>query len=715
MDAEESRSAVREGAELSSGRRRILGAVVSTLISLLVGVAAFAAAAWLLPGLSVGGFGDVVVAVLLMALVGAIIRPVLRRLALLLGWAGIFFIALFLEAVVVYVALDLSPGVEMQGFWTAFVTSWWMSFVLTVSHWAQGVNQDEEFVGRAVKFARRRHKNVTPTDQPGVVFVQLDGVSEPLMRWAVMSGNLPTICRWARDGSHALTGWRVRVPTTTPVSQAGILLGSNDGIPAFRWWEKDTGKLMVANHPPDAALIEDRLSTGQGLLADDGVSISNIFTGDAPLALLTMAGVGRHGMKGAGKASDFAAFFTTPYGFFRLFFLAIGEMFKERYQARREIKLDMRPRVPRPWSYVGLRAATNVLQRQLNTSLVVEQMMRGAKSIYVDYLDYDEVAHHAGVSRPESLATLAGLDRVVGQLEMAAKLAPRPYSIVLVSDHGQSQGEVFSQRFEPLEDLVRRLMRGDPTVRKVGDDESYGPLNTLLTSAARNKGVGSAITRTALGGKMRDGTVSLGPDAEQEDATADETPELVVVGSGNLGAVWFAQRPGRVTLEDLTNDHPDLIPGLVAHEGVSFLVVMSAARGVVAIGPSGVNYLDEGSVDGEDPLERFGPQAAIDFRRTAHFSNAPDLYLNSMWDEERSEVAAFEGLVGCHGGLGGWQDQGLLIYPADWTVDQPIVGADELHNQLVRWLERQGHRTNLPARTTRPSPDAYETPSSTVG
>ncbi|MFZ0324190.1 MAG: phage holin family protein [Actinomycetes bacterium] len=674
-------------------RRHVLGAVVSTMVSLVVGVATLLALAWLLPGLSVDGTAEAVGAVVLMALVGAVVRPVLRRLALHLGWAGIFLLAVFLEAVVVFIALSLAPGVTFSGLGTAFVVSLALSLTLTVSQWAQGVNQDKEFVHRAVAFARKRHRDVAESTLPGVVFVQLDGVSEPLMRWAIQSGNLSTICRWTREGTHTLAGWQVRVPTTTPVSQAGILMGSNDGIPAFRWWDREAGRLLVANRPPDATFIEDRLSTGRGLLADDGASISNIFTGDAPVALLTMAGVGRQGMKGAGRAQDFAGFFATPYGFFRLLFLALGEMVKERYQARREIRLDLRPRVNRPWSYVGLRAATNVLQRQMNTVLVVEQMMRGAKSIYVDYLDYYEVAHHAGVSRPESLATLAGLDQVVGQLELAAASAPRPYHFVLLSDHGQSQGAVFAERYEPLEDLVRRLMGGDLSVRMVGDDESYGPINTLLTDAAGGSGMGARLTRTAVSGRMREGTVDL--SAEGGPVPTEEAPELVVVGSGNLGAVWFARRPNQMTLEEISADYPDLVPGLAEHPGVSFIVVLSRARGVVVVGSDGVHYLDEGVVDGVDPRERFGPQAAADFRRVARFPNAPDIYLNSMWDEARQEVSAFEGLVGCHGGLGGAQDKGMLIHPATWAIDAPIVGADELHGQLVRWLEILGHRGTL--------------------
>jgi uncharacterized membrane protein YvlD (DUF360 family) len=675
--------------------RHVLGAIVSSLVSLVVGAATLAALAWVLPGLSIDSAWAPVLAVVAMAVVGLIVRPIVRRLALLLGWAGVFLIAFFLEAIVVYIAIAVTPDINISGFLAAFVVSIVLSLVLTIAQWAQGVNQDREFVQRAVAFTRRRHREAERSEVPGVVFIQLDGVSEPLMRWAVRSGNLPTICRWLNDDTHTLGQWQVRVPTTTPVSQAGILLGTNENIPAFRWWDREAGRLLVANNPPDAAFIEDRLSTGHGLLADDGASISNIFTGDAPVALLTMAGVGRRGkLKGAGQAKDFAAFFATPYGFFRLLFLSIGEMVKERYQSRREIRLDLRPRVPRPWSYVGLRAATNVLQRQFNTVLVVEQMMRGAKSIYVDYLDYDEVAHHAGISRPESLATLAGLDQVVGQLELAAKSAPRPYHFVLVSDHGQSQGTVFAERFEPLEDLVRRLMGGDHSVRKVGDDESFGPLNTLLTDAAGGSGMSARLTRSAVKDRVHDGVVQV--QSGQDGQPSTEIPDLVVVGSGNLGAVWFARHEQRRTLEDLTGQFPDLLPGLARHPGVSFVVTLSDTRGVVAFGADGVHYLDEGVIDGVDPLERFGAQAVADFQRVARFPSAPDIYLNSMWDEDREEVAAFEGLVGCHGGLGGWQDKGLVIHPSGWSIDVPIVGADQLHAQLVRWLEDLGHRANLP-------------------
>ena len=43
---------------------------------------------------------------------------------------------------------------------------------------------------------------------------------------------------------------------------------ANRDMPAFRWYEKDSGRIMVSNRPKDAAEIEQRQSTGTGLLVD---------------------------------------------------------------------------------------------------------------------------------------------------------------------------------------------------------------------------------------------------------------------------------------------------------------------------------------------------------------------------------------------------------------------------------------------------------------
>jgi hypothetical protein len=543
-------------------------------------------------------------------------------------------------------------------------------------------------------------------DEPGVLFIQLDGVPEPVLRWHVQAGNVPTISRWLRSGSHRLDSWITALPSTTPVSQAGILHGNNDNIPAFRWYEKTRAELVVANHPPDAALIESRVSDGRGLLADDGVSISNLFSGDAPVSLLTMSGM-KQPREGLGPSRSYAAFFTHPAGFLRAVILTVAEMLKELYQARQQIRRGIEPRINRHGSYVLLRGVTNVLLRDLNTALVVESMMRGAKSIYVDYVDYDEIAHHAGVVRREATDALFGLDRVVGALERVAESGapPRQYHIVLVSDHGQSQGATFLQRYGvTLEQLVEALIGESADATSSSSSiEAWGRVNVLIGQVSQQGSITGKLAGRAMGD--RDVHSSLGPTSSEKDDASDAdgtAPQLVVIGSGNLGGVWFPQLAGRLTASAIEGRFPGLLAGLAQHEGIAFVVV-DTEDGPIAMSSSGTVHLMSGAITGVDPLEQFEHHAREDLLRIATFPDAPDIYVNSLYDTQTDEVAAFEELVGCHGGLGGWQTQAMIVHPTQWSIDEEFAdpegrlwGAPNVYRQFVRWLEQLGHRQDLP-------------------
>ena len=687
----------------------------------LIGTLVLALTVNLSPGITVYSPVAVPFVVLWLSIFGALLRPVMIRLALLLGWVGSALLALFANAFLMYIALEWVDGIEDDGFGWVFVASWVYAAILAAVEWLLLADTDDAFLTWVIRMAKRRRKGVGTTEVPGVIVVQVDGLPSPVLEWGVKSGNFPTLARWVRDGGHSWTEWRASVPSTTPVSQAGILHGCNDDMPAFRWYEKDLGRLVVSNHPPDAALIESRISNGQGLLADKGVSISNLFSGDAETSLLTMSGL-RRGPSGMGPSQSFAAFVTHPFGFVRAFMMTLGEMVKELYQARRQKRLGIEPRVHRGGSYVALRGVTNVLLRDLNTALVVDSMMRGVNVVYVDYVDYDEIAHHAGVVRAESLRALEGIDHVLGMLETAAVEAPRPYRFVVVSDHGQSQGATFAQRAGmPLQDLVRGLMaEGRSVVSATGAIEDWGPLNTFLSQLAQQGTLTGDLTRLVTRRRIQDDAVALGPGvSETEAAGADERPDLVVVGSGNLGGIWFPREPGRLRLERIAELYPGLVAGLITHPAIGFVVVDTEAQGPVAINEGGVHRLRDGTVDGVDPLAPFGPRAAGEFARVSSFRNAPDIYVNSMYDPVLDEVAAFEELVGCHGGVGGWQTRAVLVHPSDWPLAEDLldsgelVGAVAVHHQLVRWLEALGHRAGpVPGTADAPASPGVDAPAS---
>jgi hypothetical protein len=454
--------------------------------------------------------------------------------------------------------------------------------------------------------------------------------------------------------------------------------------------------MLVANKPADAAVIESRISDGRGLLADGGVSISNLFSGDAPRSMLTMSGTGRDD-KGLGPSRSYAAFLTHPAGFFRAVLLTLGEMAKEVFQARSQRRRDVVPRIDRHGPYIALRGVTNVFLRDLNVTLVVEEMMRGAKSIFVDFVDYDEIAHHAGVTRRESLDALYGLDQVVASLKALAEsgATARPYHLVLVSDHGQSQGSTFLQRYgTTLEAFIAERLGASPVGSADAQHEARGAVR-LLTSelagqGAAGKAVASVVTASTEPGRGRKAAGVPSPAAVP----------LTVIGSGNLGGVWLPGTGHTLDRAGIDRAHPGLVDALRHHPGIGFVVVRDGKH-VVALGSLGEHNLDTGVVTGTDPLTQF-PDAAADYARAARFPAAPDIYVNSLYDPRLDEVAAFEELVGCHGGQGGWQTRPVLVYPASWGLDSDLldgsgrlVGAETVHRQMVRWLERLGHRSGL--------------------
>ncbi|MEU4426604.1 phage holin family protein [Actinoplanes sp. NPDC024001] len=649
--------------------RRIAAPVFSVLVPLIVGAVAVAVTVGLVPGITADSGWAVLAAAVLIGLLGAVVRPLLVVVVSAIGWFGVVAGWLVVQSLLVYGALLLVPGIHVHDFWSAFWASWLGAALMSIGMWAVTAGQPGAVTQHLLRVNRHFRRSVPSTDVPGIIMIQIDGLSAPLARWAVEAGNLPTLGRWLRTGSHTLAEWHAQLPATTPASQAGLLHGASAQVPAFRWYEKTAGRLVVTNHPRDSALVESRCSNGRGLLADGGVSVSNVFSGDAATSLLTMSTV--QAKKRPGPARYLSAYLMDPFGLTRSLVLTVGEMVKELYQARRQKLRHVQPRMRRHGSYVLLRGATNVLMRHLNLAIVAEQMMRGAPSVFCDFVDYDEIAHHAGPARPESLASLEGIDGVLATLEEVAAAAPRPYHFVVLSDHGQSQGATFEQRYGiRLDDLVEQLTAAGEVV-VTEDNEQEGRAGALR----------AGLTRTVK---------------EQERPAGEpaaDRPEIVIAASGNLALVYFARLAGRVTLEEIESRHPKLLTGLLEHPGVGWVMTRSRAEGPVVLGRSGRRRLDDDKVEGLDPLLGFGPFAADDLRRHDGLENTGDLVINSLWDPVTQEVAAFEELIGCHGGLGGWQNRPVLIHPRSLTAPGELVGADAVHHLLCDWMEQVGCRT----------------------
>jgi hypothetical protein len=415
-----------------------------------------------------------------------------------------------------------------------------------------------------------------------------------------------------------------------------------------------------------------------------------MFSGDATIPRLTMSMLNSDKDR-AGRDRSIYYFLLNPYSIGRTAVRTLGELFKEVYQAFQQRRRKIEPRMHRGLKFAGLRATTNVVLRDLNHALVSEQMLRGTPVIYVDFVDYDDIAHHTGPERVEALQSLFGIDRSIARLEALLPDCPRPYRIVIVSDHGQSQGATFRQRYgETIEDWLRRRIGAETTRTATKPTEEAGRLSTVLTEASNAPGATAALGRAAMKSRTdAEGRVAVGNLKEEaaEDQPTEALPDLVVVGSGNLGLVYFGVSEDRMTMEEIERAFPGMLAELVALEGIGLAMMRTADGHAVAVGAKGRHDLTTGEVSGEDPLLPYGPDAGDQLRHEDGIDNVGDIVLISRIDPGTEEVAAFEELIGSHGGLGGWQTRPCLVYPADWPEpDGRLIGAPAVHRQLKRWI-----------------------------
>jgi uncharacterized membrane protein YvlD (DUF360 family) len=634
--------------------------VFRLLVAWLASAVALLVAAQIVPDASVRNFSGALAAAAVIALLNALFPPLLAALRLPWMLPVAFLLTIGLDVGMLLAADSITNGdLTIGSAWAALGVALVAAAVGVVLEVLLGTNDDDNYVFRVIQRIARRSGGRTVTSAPGIVFLEIDGLALPVLQRAMRDGNAPNMARWLSDGTHRLAEWEPDLSSQTGASQAGILLGSNDDIPAFRWVEKETGTLMVCSDPGNCAEIERRHLSGRGLLADGGASRGNLLSGEAEHVILTASRAEAEKEANPG----YRAFFANGFNVMRILVLFTWEVMLEWSASARAKRRDVRPRGHRGGLYPFMRAALCVVVRDLIVYGVLTDMMKGRPAIYATFSSYDEVAHHSGLERADTLEALRKLDEHFGRIERARQYAARPYALVVLSDHGQTQGATFKQRTGyGLDELVRRSV----TAREVGE---------LQAGDENDAAVGHAV-QEATGRKRK--TKRSKHDVGDED--------IVVLGSGNLGLVYLMEEPRRLTLEEITARHPELVATLRTHPLIGWLLVHSEENGAVALGTKGARYLEDGRVEGEDPLAPFSPTAPGHLLRASRFPHVADIMIGSFFDPTLEEGCAFEELISFHGGIGGPQTRPFLLYPAALPLaPEPIIGAAAVNGTLLGW------------------------------
>jgi uncharacterized membrane protein YvlD (DUF360 family) len=613
-------------------------------------------------GILIGFYSrNLVIAVIATAALGlgnALLWPFLARLGLARSVITFGLSALLLNGTILWSLAFFTSEIEASG-WSLVLLPLNISIINTLISGILAIDNDASFYREVVKRMKGRAKEAAANrDKPGFIFLEIDGLAETILRKAIKNGTMPTLAGWVSSGTHKIKEWETDFSSQTGASQAGILHGNNKDIPAFRWVEKaKDNKVVSTTGMSDAPAIETRISDGDGLLANNGRAIANLYSGDAKDNIFVYSKLNKIGEL---YRQSWHTFYAVSNNLVHTIAYTLWEIVLETRSRYRQWRRNTLPRLRhRGRMYYFTRVVADVFLRELSTYTIIGDIIAGDKNaVYTTFMGYDEVAHHCGISDDEAFYVLRKLDRCIKRIEGAKAYAQRPYYLCVLSDHGQTNGATFKQRYGySLADLVQKLL---PEGHKMSfeldsNQDHFGQMVTIPLQNVRSR------------------------VARKSKKKGDEKIDAIVLASGNLGLIYFTQWADRVSLEDINKTYPEMVEGLSHHEGVSFVLIRSKEQDSVVIGARGKYYLKNDTIEGENPLSKFGKRAAEHLRRTDSFNCIPDILVMSMYDAEKDEVAAFEELIGSHGGLGGSQSKPFILHPSEWNLDkEEIVGAENV-------------------------------------
>ena len=623
-------------------------------------------------GVDVSRFDEVALFVIFISFINAIFWPILTRilmpfLVLTFGVGTLVLNGILLQIFAPFFDITITG-------WGVILAPLAMALLTTILSTLVTIEDTSSYYRSVLRDATKKRKGDIKK-YPGVIIIEIDGLAYDVLCEAIDKGYMPTVKSMLDNKSHTLRMWETDLSSQTGASQAGILHGNNEDITAFRWVEKENdNQIMECSGAIKVKTLEKRISNGDGLLVDNGASRSNLFSGDTDNVIFTFSKI-----TDLQKLYNHAWFsiFSNPSNFARIVLLFFAEMILEIISQIMYRALNIQPRIRRKLSYIPTRAGTNVFMREINTGTLIGDMMIGDIDVaYSTYLGYDEIAHHSGVRGRDAWFSLKGMDKQIARLIYGNKYSPRDYEFDIQSDHGQSNGATFKQRYgESFEDFIKSLLPQDMAMytKMSSNEEHYAE-----TFVPFSKQIDSIKNRS-----------------REEEKKELSDSEVIVLASGNLAMIYLTQWRHRLTYEEINELFPELISEIVKNKYIGFILVRSSERGDLAIGKNGTYYLDTNEIEGENPLEGFGDNIAQHLKRNSSFKYSPDILVNSFYDSENDEVCAFEELVGSHGGAGGSQSEPFILYPSSWKVpDEDIIGAESIYKILkenIKILKESGN------------------------
>ncbi len=548
--------------------------------------------------------------------------------------------------------------------------------------------------------ARRFGRGTAEDDgRRGLIILQIDGLSHATLQQAIGQGSMPHLKRMLDREGYSLQQWWCGLPSSTPAVQGGLMYGNNWNIPAFRWYEKQGGKTLVAKHPRDARILQDRLSAGRRGLLQGGSSYVNIYDGGARLSLFTVSALGGErffeNVRGVGFAT---LLLLSPLRLLRLIGDSAWDFTSDlikRLASRVAPQAGTHPRPVSPLAAL-FQIVASVVFRELQTFGVLLDIYRRVPAIYANFYGYDEVAHQLGVYDRETARVLRGIDGRIREIDACRHrfAGRRAYDLFVLSDHGMSPCTPFQERYgQTLGQFMTSLVE-KRHASVVVDEGPKGPWRSnteaqYLLQELESIHANLSPRSQRLAGALRNFLARRVPIDEEHEWDLSRQRDLIVRSSGTISLVYFNVTTQQMDLSEIELVYPGLLRGLVEQPGLGLILGREhgEAMAMTVRGPRRLCDVKDPLIS--DLLDNL-PSPAIaaqQLARLVSFPSSGDLILFGRWDS-RGHTIAFEPHWSTHGGLGGDQNCPFMFVPSH--VGWDVTGITSPEQLYPLFMERYG-------------------------
>ena len=514
---------------------------------------------------------------------------------------------------------------------------------------------------------------------PGLVMIQIDGLSERELERALERGEMPFL-RWLIQREHyRLHRQYAGVPATTAAVQGELFYGVKGAVPGFSFMERASGRLVRMIEPAAAARVERALVTngGEPLLQGGSCYVDN-YTGGAAEAHFCPSATGwGPALRAANPLAVAFLIVSNAYSFLRVAVLLVLELALALHDFVRGLIAGQD--VLQELKFVPTRVVIAILLRELATIGAKLDVARGLPIIHLNFLGYDEQAHRRGPSSLFAHWTLKGIDDAIARIWRAAhRSARRHYDVWIYSDHGQEHtlpyDKVHGRSFAEAVAEVFVRHEGQP----------------VRCWSSGRRGVQLQRVRQ-FGGKWVQRLFPVNSLRQEEP----DGPGLSVAALGPVALIYYER--------ELAAEERNLLAQALVQQAKAPLVLIKGEPGRARAWTEDGEFAlpeDAARILGAD--HPFLEEAAQDLIALCHQPDAGD-FIACGW-RAGSQAYSFAIENGAHGGAGPDETRAFALLPRDIPLPsngRDYLRPDDLRRAALQFLDRsEPNVLNAPRQNT---------------